>query len=975
MGSMRHGTKDALRLAHGCRASHLTLGAGQPRTMGRRLIAGVLPILAIFPLVGASSCEPVGLEGDITVHAAAPLQPGVALAVEDLIADLDAIAMNEVRRDDGAPPPCTPGESHITVYAADSEPAATAALEIQAYAIRERRCGTGRNVEILGGSSLAIQWAIYDLLGQLGIRYLHPEQTLYPAAASWPAAGVSLDARPSFQRRSMQAHRTHPIELVPPLEYSEELTRDDMIDIQKRWIDWNVKMRQTQVNGWDEDLVGDYAYVRGFPRGAGLNLLNSQQSYRPVLDADDPRPESEQIAAAIDARLAPIAGLPDPVYLDFSYNGNEFSEEDDELTVQRIRFITDYVGERYPGVEPVTHNHGTHQEPTANFGVRFYDLPQFAPPSLTVKVHPLMFYDFSRPVPGIYGNESFAGMGRWIEEQQAIRRIVLYPEASWWLTFDLPVPLYLAPATLEARQNDIDRFSPMLSGTEDASTGVYGHHLFTSGQEWGYWVVDYCVAQMAWSRATTHADCLADFTAQLTAGDDILAVLREVEARQIVDMRDAEIVRYLVGSDDETETAAAVGIDFHPLPPAPADVLWASDADLEVLRGHSLPELAAIAADYHRFADRVAATVASQTEIQRPWVEEIVDCLRIFALRAEHAVAVYETTLALRDAVRTTDLERVAALAEETDRVEALTQLAREVVRRREEYYRYPAALTTAGDEPGTPLAIDNRTIYPYRYLGRTHRMFYWERPDRQLAALFQEGLDLVQVSRRVLLATSTLELSLLAADASVTAIDWGDGERGTVLTPHRYATEGEYGWRLDATVGGRALVHEDQVFAVERRFVFRKGSIEVLEPAGAGIVAGVLPGFVVGLGRDADDFAVLGRLDGRRDVASQGALWRRGRSGLRSGPEDLAIELPNIGTLTVWQAIVDIEEAEGEMPPRLLIEGELETAEVIDLLVGVGGFRPSGARSIIASLLGFSPDTLPLRIHFRGEADGSEAP
>ena len=27
-----------------------------------------------------------------------------------------------------------------------------------------------------------------------------------------------------------------------------------------------------------------------------------------------------------------------------------------------------------------------------------------------------------------------------------------YPEASWWLTFDLPVPLYLAPVTLGPKE-------------------------------------------------------------------------------------------------------------------------------------------------------------------------------------------------------------------------------------------------------------------------------------------------------------------------------------------------------------------------------------------------------------------------------------------------------------------------------------------------------------------------------------------
>ena len=50
----------------------------------------------------------------------------------------------------------------------------------QSYTIRETRCGGGRNVVIRGTSTLSTQWATYDFLQRLGIRYFHPEQTVYP---------------------------------------------------------------------------------------------------------------------------------------------------------------------------------------------------------------------------------------------------------------------------------------------------------------------------------------------------------------------------------------------------------------------------------------------------------------------------------------------------------------------------------------------------------------------------------------------------------------------------------------------------------------------------------------------------------------------------------------------------------------------------------------------------------------------------
>ena len=62
-------------------------------------------------------------------------------------------------------------------------------------------------------------------------------------------------------------------------------------------------------------------------------------------------------------------------------------------------------------------------------------------------------------------------------------------------------------------------------------------------------------------------------------------------------------------------------------------------------------------------------------------------------------------------------------------------------MRRRETDYRYPAALTIAGGPRGTPEALPNRTIYPYRYLARTHHLDFWTRPDEQLADLVRQVL------------------------------------------------------------------------------------------------------------------------------------------------------------------------------------------------------------------------------------------
>src|SRR6185369_7952494 len=114
-----------------------------------------------------------------------------------------------------------------------------------------------------------------------------------------------------------------------------------------------------------------------------------------------------------------------------------------------------------------------------------------------------------------------------------------------------------------------DFLAPLLAPVDAGAThGVVSHHLFSSGQEWGYWLIDYCFQKMSWDLSITSDACVQDFTNQLAHGDEIFSVYKSVEARQVNDLRDVDMLRFLVGSDDATEAAFGAGVVFHPLPPA-----------------------------------------------------------------------------------------------------------------------------------------------------------------------------------------------------------------------------------------------------------------------------------------------------------------------------------------------------------------------------------------------------------------------
>jgi hypothetical protein len=514
--------------------------------------------------------------------------------------------------------------------------------------------------------------------------------------------------------------------------------------------------------------------------------------------------------------------------------------------------------------------------------------------------------------------------------------------------------------------------APYLATEEGADHGVVGHLTFTTGQEWGYWMIDYCTARMTWDLELGWEGCLAHAFSGFDGGDELRDLLVEVGKAQVDPMRDPDILAMLVGSDDETEAAELAGIHFHPLPPAPVDILGWDDARVSTFEQASLAPLPAMAAQYEAWAAKATAIAGRQRAELAPIVQEVVDGLRITGLRARHAHETYSAILGLREGIRTNNFAMVGDATMLADRARSTTDEAREVVRAREMDYRYPPELTIDGDEPGTPGAVANATIYPYRYLSRTHRLFYWTRPDEQLSAMF--GFDVVQVNDRILTKGTPLTVDLVAENVSQLSIVWGDGETSTTLDPHMYAAEGVYDWTVDALHAQGAVHHVDKVAIVDRRFGFPRGSLKITAPDGADLIQGLLPGLVIGLGTDAGgEFLALGRVDGDEVVVAKDTVQVRPRAGLASVAGDLTLVLKNVGNVTVFDAVVQVGEGTGAAARTLTITGELSTDEVIALVVATGGFDELGARDVVAGTLGYTAETLPAMLPFTIAATGTE--
>jgi hypothetical protein len=142
----------------------------------------------------------------------------------------------------------------------------------------------------------------------------------------------------------------------------------------------------------------------------------------------------------------------------------------------------------------------------------FNFLPTYAVPQMGVLPHTVQPYGTNRrplcpcascpdaragvfddPTP-VYGNSNFSHIATFMFEEAPRRSVLFYPEAAYWVSLDVNVPLFL-PIYAQRRVDDLHRIAQ-----REAELGgrIDGQLLFDSGWEWGYWLNSVVAARAAW---------------------------------------------------------------------------------------------------------------------------------------------------------------------------------------------------------------------------------------------------------------------------------------------------------------------------------------------------------------------------------------------------------------------------------------------------------------------------------------------
>ncbi len=645
---------------------------------------------------------------------------------------------------------------------------------------------SGKHVGLLveAATQTGAAYALYQIAADLGIRFIHPEETFVPvnpeARLPWNYVG-KLDV-PDFRLRGFHEHTQHPIVMSDFLLRPGDQSFRSYVSNYLRWLFRNRQnvltfhlLKTVDLDEWLPYIteIREEANRYGIKLGPFLSFSDQQQNCFKLLDeaaVDEdglPLTEEVQILAGIDRLMEAGFDL-----LGVQIGSSEFTKPGDEIVVTRLNTLVSHLRDKYPGVEPFAWIHVTCSLETDNGGY-FYHLPLKADLELGTFVHTTMFYSANHPAP-VYDCADFTHQQEFMGKADGLRKQVFFPETAWWLGFDNNLPLAL-PITGWSRQHDVQEVLP--------DHDIDGHVTFTTGREWGYWQYDHYLTQLTWNQDLTWNEYL-DWTAPLfgSGGVDLVELLKVWTEKQIefIYQTNPLITFYLAGELKQDEVGAQAGILARRPKIAYRTVLEMDDDEFASWREN---DYALLEKMLDQFSGGLANLPDRGTINRTTTYDEIADGLWVTVRRIEHALAIYSAVQAARPWYLEQQRAAAADPPEDPDQTikesasgEAFARLADarvisanvvQTLQAAETRYRYPIDLL-ARPKP------ESLTAYKFGYLEQTSSGHFWTRRDDQLDAflngLFSNSGEAWATSPDLVVYTDADHLTITAPDDAMAA-------------------------------------------------------------------------------------------------------------------------------------------------------------------------------------------------------------
>ncbi|MDI6727587.1 MAG: hypothetical protein QMD44_01505 [Thermodesulfovibrionales bacterium] len=604
-------------------------------------------------------------------------------------------------------------------------------------------CINGKVILKLNSMSYqGISFGLYGLLQEkLGFKFYHPKRTIVPSHKKWPLPPeFKWKASPVFDKKGFHLHTLHPIELAEQLHNPQH--PHALKDI-KEYIDWLVRnqqntfqfylLRDIDRSRWIQharDFVS-YAHKRGILTGVEISMFTLQQNaFQTIKPVRFFYPYKKQI----DNTLSWLFNVGwDFVTVDFSMG--EYLPDMGRLMPEARDYIVRQISEKYnTKIMFTTHVIPDHAD---------VYMPQNM--KTGVLIHTVMFYSIDEPKAPVYGNKNQRFMLQIAIRENKRQETWYWPEAAYWVSFDNSVPLFLLPY-LDARWSDMNLMK---------NIGIDSHITFSSGWEWGYWLIDWSIARWSWEHVEngvtkkSHPLSILNDLFPDTNIEHLWAKALELQNRYLKEM---ELIRFVSAIDPSAELPWPFNKPFQPRLPFKYKWLLKKASDKEAV--HVLNSYVALLHDYA--GNMTSLTEGLEFESKRFFskkenrspelrliMDELIRGLKVTALRAEHRALTIKALVSQRK-----KQYRWQPVPRETlfflQEASSVRQKAQSLVKLQEGIYRYPIDLIAR--------QRNSLTAYDFGYLYPVSNLFFWEREegqvrDRRFDAFYMNIWDFIKIT------------------------------------------------------------------------------------------------------------------------------------------------------------------------------------------------------------------------------------
>lgn len=328
----------------------------------------------------------------------------------------------------------------------------------------------------------------YYFLRQVGFLYPHPRFEVVPERKDvLKHCNKNWVWEPRLAQRGFHLHTMHPSEWVDAFFLGNFQAGRDLI-----W--WMVRNQQTLLQvqllqRTDAELMRNLAPLTAYAQRLGLKVgvsgsfaMFQQRSYnlipfwRAFLNINS--------LETLDKNIRNLAAIVPFDFLSVEMGSSEFTATKEEKTISWMNQAAETV--RDLNKKLFIKVHVSTNQNSKEFG-NFNFLPAKANHGVGILPHTVFFYGLNDTNAPMYGRKDYVDMKEFYYAESFQRESLYYPETSYWVFMDIDVPVFLTDYFV-ARTEDVDWME---------TQGLNGHLNFSTGQELGYWLIDWQTALLA----------------------------------------------------------------------------------------------------------------------------------------------------------------------------------------------------------------------------------------------------------------------------------------------------------------------------------------------------------------------------------------------------------------------------------------------------------------------------------------------